>query len=175
MKEMFEIVKAEKEDIPEIVNLLNITYRSEESFKGWTSEAHLIQGPIRTDAALIEELMQQEGSMMLKCIDGQNRLIGCVHLRNDQGRLYLGMLSVLPNLQGGGIGKRFLKAADQQAKKMNCRSVYMQVVSGRKELTDWYIRHGFRFTGEKKDFDVDAKYGVPSQKLEFHYMEKLLD
>ena len=169
---MLEVAEAGMEDVEAIVNLLNITYRSEESFKGWTSEAHLIQGPIRTDSAVITELIEQANSVFLKCDDENNQTIGCMHLRKDDHRLYLGMLSVLPRLQGIGIGKKFLQAAEYYARKLGCRTIYMQVVSGRKELTDWYVRHGYGFTGERKDFDVEAKYGVPVKKLEFNYLEK---
>ena len=35
-------------DIPSIVALLNSAYRGESSMKGWTTEAHLIGGNVRT-------------------------------------------------------------------------------------------------------------------------------
>ena len=105
-------------------------------------------------------------------MDNKNKLVGCVHLRKDEEKLYLGMLSVKPYLQGKGIGTLFLKAGEEWAIKLGCGKIYMQVVSGRKELTDWYERHGFKFTGVTKPFDVDEKYGVPTQSLEFQFMEK---
>ena len=164
---MFEIEQATEKDVKEIVNLLNITYRGKDSFKGWTTEADIIKGPIRTDANIITNLMKEENSIFLKCENEKNKLIGCVHLKKNNNRLYLGMLSVLPPLQGKGIGKLFLKAAEEKAKELNCRSIYMQVISDRKELTEWYLRHGYVSTGDRKVFDVDTKYGVPTKKLEF--------
>ena len=169
---VYPIQLASEKDIPDIVDLLNITYRSEDSFNGWTSEANLIKGPIRTDEATIKNLMGEAGACFLKCLNEKNEVIGCVYLKKNGQRLYLGMLSVRPVLQGLGIGKRFLNEAELFAKKNGCDSVYMQVISQRKELNDWYLRNGYSFTGEKKPFDIDEKYGVPVKPLDFVFLEK---
>ncbi len=169
-----KIIKATKDDIFAIVELLNITYRGEESFKGWTTEADIIKGELRTDEKTIAELMNQKDSFFLKHLDGKKQLAGCVHLKKNGRRMYLGMLSVLPDLQGKGIGKLFLQEAELLAVNYGCSSIYMQVISERKELNDWYIRHGYLPTGEKKAFTVDEKFGVPVKPLEFLILEKKL-
>ncbi|MEZ4957002.1 MAG: GNAT family N-acetyltransferase [Saprospiraceae bacterium] len=172
---MYLIEKAAIDDVPEIVHLLNITYRGEESYKGWTTEAGIIKGTIRTDEAIVDELMKEEGSVFFKCLDEKNKLVGCVNLKKKGTKMYLGMLSVQPDLQGNGIGKRFLMEAENWARKNNCDTLFMQVISEREELNDWYKRHGYRETGKKKPFDVDQKYGVPVRPLEFIYLEKQLN
>ena len=169
---MYPIILATKQNIPAIVHLLNLTYRGDESLKGWTSEASIIKGPIRTDIETIENLIEEPNSYFLICLDEKKDVIGCVNLKKNGQRMYLGMLSVLPDLQGKGIGKLFLTEAEILARKKGCHAIYMQVISHRTELNDWYKRRGYVFTGEKKPFDVDKKYGVPTMPLEFVYLEK---
>jgi len=85
------------------------------------------------------------------------------------------MLTVRPYLQGKGIGKQMLKAAEEEAKKKGITSIFMTVISVRKELIDWYVRHGYVATGEKKPFAFsDPRFGQPKQQLEFIVLEKKL-
>ena len=85
------------------------------------------------------------------------------------------MLTVSPVLQNKGIGKRMLDAAEQEAKKKQCSSIYMTVISVRNELIAWYIRHDYRDTGERKPFSfTDPRFGLPKSKLEFVVLEKKL-
>ena len=95
-------------DITAIKDLLNTAYRGEESKKGWTTEADLIAGNTRTDEAMIKKVMQQSGSVILIYKDDKQKIIGCVNLQQHNDKLYLGMFSVSPQLQGGGIGKKIL-------------------------------------------------------------------
>jgi ribosomal protein S18 acetylase RimI-like enzyme len=53
------------------------------------------------------------------------------------------MFSVSPLAQGIGIAKKMLAAADDYARKHNCSSIYMTVISVREELIAWYERHGY--------------------------------
>jgi len=159
-------------DIPAISSLLNNAYRGESSKKGWTTEAHLIAGETRTDAANVKETMEQKGSVFLKYTNGQQQVIGCVNLQQHGDKLYLGMFSVDPQLQGGGIGKQLLQAAEEYARYLQCTSIYMSVISVRTELIQWYERHGYQDTGERKFFKEDALTGRHLQPLEFMIMEK---
>ena len=65
-------------DIAAINDLLNLSYRGEESKKGWTTEADLIAGETRTDEATIAHVMLQSGSVFLIYKDEQQKIIGCV-------------------------------------------------------------------------------------------------
>lgn len=165
---------AAPEDVPAIKDLLNSAYRGEGSKQGWTTEAHLIAGDVRTDDNSVTEVMQQEGSVFLKYTDNQNNIIGCVNLQQHNDRLYLGMFSVSPQVQGGGIGKKLLAAAEEHADHVHCRSIYMTVISVRSELIDWYKRYGYVDTGERKPFIEDGLTGKHLQQLEFMVLEKKL-
>jgi len=167
------ITKATTEDAPALDTLVNSAYRGESSRQGWTTEADLLDGT-RTDAAAITELIQTPGTIVLKYMEGQE-ILGCVELRMLYGKLYLGMLTVRPHLQGKGIGKKLLNAAEEEARKQMCTSIFMTVISVRQELIDWYVRHGYQSTGERKPFAFnDPRFGKPKMKLEFIVLEKKL-
>ena len=159
-------------DIPAITCLLHSAYRGESSKQGWTTEAHLIAGETRTDEANVREVMEKEGSVYLKYTNGQQEIIGCVNLQQHGDKLYLGMFSVDPQLQGGGIGKLLLQAAEEYARYVHCTAIYMSVISVRTELIQWYERHGYKDTGERKSFKEDELTGKHLQQLEFMVMEK---
>jgi ribosomal protein S18 acetylase RimI-like enzyme len=163
---------ADIKDIPVIKKLLNSAYRGEMSKQGWTTEAHLIGGDTRTDDLNIKQVMEQKGSAFLKYINEEEEIIGCVNLQQHDSKLYLGMFSVSPSLQGKGIGKQMLQAAEEYAKHLNCISIFMSVISIRAELIDWYKRHGYKDTGQRKEFIEDAVTGKHLQPLEFMVLEK---
>jgi ribosomal protein S18 acetylase RimI-like enzyme len=161
-------------DVEIITSLLNSAYRGETSKKGWTTEANLISGEVRTSKESLQKVMQQPDSVLLKFTDTNNAIVGCVNLQKQATKLYLGMLSVSPNLQNAGIGKQLLAAADEYALQQNCLSIYMTVITQRTELINWYNRHGYKDTGERKPFIEDGETGRHLQKLEFMVLEKIL-
>lgn len=165
------IAPATKEDIPALNRLVNSAYRGDTSRKGWTTEADLLDG-IRTDPDALKDMMEQPGAVILKCIDKHENLRGCVFLKKTEKHLYLGMLTVSPELQGGGIGKKLLEASEAYAREKGCNKIIMTVISVRRELIAWYERKGFNTTGEKSPFPKDPRFGIPKQKLEFVVMEK---
>ncbi len=167
------ISKATIEDAQALNVLVNSAYRGDSSRHGWTTEADLLDGT-RTTPELLMEILGRIDTTILKYTQG-NKLVGCVELRQTASRLYLGMLTVNPMLQGKGIGKILLDAAELQAKKMGCPSIYMTVISKRIELIDWYKRQGYCETGERKPFVIpDKRWGIPKSKLEFVVLEKLI-
>src|SRR6187551_2580905 len=109
MTQQLKISRLEKEDIDELVQLVNSAYRGESSKKGWTTEADLLDG-IRTDAGSIYSLISAPGSVILVYKD--ESLKGCVYLHAQKPGLYLGMLTVAPDYQSRGIGKILLRAAE---------------------------------------------------------------
>lgn len=167
------ITPATKADIPALNNLVNSAYRGDTSRKGWTTEADLLDG-IRTDPEALEDMMEQPGAVILKCTKNTGTLRGCVFLKKTDNQLYLGMLTVSPDLQGSGIGKQLLEASEAYARQQGCNKIIMTVISVRKELIAWYERKGFRTTGEKSPFPKDPRFGIPKQDLEFVVMEKSL-
>ena len=165
------ITKATLDDIPELNSLVNSAYRGESSKKGWTTEEHLLGG-IRTDEEGLLQTFGNEQITILKYTEN-DKIIGTVSLEKQGEKLYLGMLTVSPDLQGGGIGKQLLKAAEVFAQEENIPKIIMTVISVRTELIAWYERHGYVRTGETKPFPMDdPNFGMPKEFLEFIVLEK---
>jgi ribosomal protein S18 acetylase RimI-like enzyme len=160
-------------DIPVLVTLVNNAYRGDESRKGWTTEADLLEG-IRTDAESLQEMLSTPAVTILKGTDAEGQLLGCVYLEKKADTLYLGMLSVKPGVQAKGIGKQLLQAGETYAQQQHCRTVTMTVISVRHELIAWYERRGYRLTGATEPFPTSPKFGIPNQVLTFVVMEKQL-
>ena len=169
-----DISPATINDIPALVILVNSAYRGEGSKKGWTTEADLLGG-IRTSDTSLSAMINKPGASMLVCRDEAGTITGCVYLEKQENKIYLGMLTVSPDLQAAGIGKFLLAAAETYAKQLECSFITMTVISVRHELIAWYERHGYYKTGETKPFPaLDPSFGVPKQQLEFLVMEKAI-
>ena len=174
MQEELTIKIATKEDISQLEKLVNGAYRGEGSKKGWTTEADLLDG-IRTNKDVLSGMINRGDSIVLKCINATGELVGCVYLQNKEEKLYLGMLTVSPDIQDQGIGKKLLQAAEEYAQTQQCSAITITVISLRQELIKWYERRGYKATGEKKPFPSnDPRFGLPKQDLEFIVMEKKL-
>jgi len=167
-----QISPAHIKDIPDLVALINSAYRGEASKKGWTTEADLLKGELRTDIPTLTEIMNRLHAVILKYTSTEGSITGSVFLEKQERGLYLGMLSVSPLQQAGGVGKQLMKVAEQYAKENNCPCIFMNVISVRHELIAWYERLGYQKTGETKPLPTDTKFGVPTQPLEFIIMEK---
>lgn len=165
------ITKAGLADISELNALVNSAYRGEGSKKGWTTEADLLDG-IRIDEGTLNNYLNDPNVIILKNTDEEGRITGCVYLEVRKPKLYVGMFSVSPVLQGKGVGRKLLEAAEFYAKQLNCDILTMTVISTRAELINWYERRGFKATGEIVPFHDGTKFGVPKQLIELIVMEK---
>jgi len=163
---------ATEKDIPGLAALINSAYRGEGSKAGWTTEAYLVAGDIRTDAENMNELMRKPGACFLKYDNDEGETEGTVFLDvREPGKLYLGMLSVPPSLQARGIGKKLMSAAEEFAREKNCTCIYMRVISLRHELIAWYERQGYYQTGKTEPFPND-KFGMAREAIEFVVLQK---
>lgn len=163
-------------DAPVIAALVNSAYRGDPSRAGWTTEADLVSGA-RTDEGDVRRMLDEAGSMILLCQRG-DEIIGTVHLkRTDPASAYLGLFVVKPTLQGGGIGKQFLLAAEDEARaRFGITRMWMTVITLRGELLAYYERRGYRRTGELKPFPREAGASVPQvENLQLEVLEKRLD
>lgn len=168
------VTPANENDITALNVLINSAYRGETSKKGWTTEADLLDGT-RTDEESLKKLMLQPGAFILKYSE-ENKILGCVYLKHELNKMYLGMLTVSPELQNKGIGTILLAASEDIARKRNCTAVFMNVISKRTELINWYKKYNYVDTGITKPFPKhDPRFGIPKTKLEFIILEKKFD
>ncbi|KFF16761.1 GNAT family N-acetyltransferase [Flavobacterium hydatis] len=165
------IIKATLQDIPALNTLINSAYRGESSKKGWTTEANLLEGKRTTEEELTETI-QDPKNTILKFTEN-DQLIGCVLLVEKEDKLYLGMLTVSPELQNSGIGKKLLHQAEIHAKELGLPRIVMTVISVRDELVAWYKRNGYVDTGVREPFpESDVHVTVAEEPLEFIVLEK---
>jgi ribosomal protein S18 acetylase RimI-like enzyme len=167
--------KATKEDSGRIADLVNSAYRGDSSSQGWTTEAELLDGN-RINQEEVRTLIEAEKSMILLCLDG-TEIIGSVHLRKMDSAAYLGLFVVKPTLQGMGIGKRFMRAAENIAQKeWGVAKMSMTVITRRQELIAYYERRGYRRTGQISPFPADAGASSPRvEGLQLEVLEKDLE
>jgi ribosomal protein S18 acetylase RimI-like enzyme len=165
------LTQALQKDVPEINVLVNSAYRGETSKQGWTTEANLLDG-LRIDEETLISYFNDPAIVIIKNTDDNGLINGCVYLEVRGEKLYIGMFSVSPLLQGKGIGRDLLLAAEAYAKQVNCHVLTMTVISVRFELISWYERRGYKATGEILPFYVEKKFGVARQPIELIVLEK---
>lgn len=166
-----QIRLATLQDINSLEMLINSAYRGEESKKGWTTEADLLDG-VRIDTSRLKEVIIEPNNWIL-VLEDTGDIKACVHLKKELNQMYLGMLTVNPALQNKGFGKKLLEECERFSAKKRCNSIYMTVISIRTELISWYERQGYSNTGEKRPFPMaDSRFGIPKVHLEFTVLSK---
>jgi ribosomal protein S18 acetylase RimI-like enzyme len=165
------ITKATLEDVSSLNKLINSAYRGESSKKGWTTEANLLEGLRTTEQELTETIANHKNTILK--FTRNNAIIGCVLLIEKEQQLYLGMLTVSPELQNSGIGKKLLQHAEIHASTLGLPKIVMTVISVREELISWYKRNGYIDTGVREPFPVnDVHISISNKPLEFIVLEK---
>lgn len=163
-------------DISAIVDLVNRAFRETGAQESWNVE-DFIEGP-RIDEAAVRDDVEEELVHLLVHRDPEDgRLISTVRLEPAGGGIWhLGMLSVSPDRQAGQLGRRMVEAAEDYMREQDGRRVLLSVVNRRETLIDWYVRRGYRLTGERMPFPYDdQRFGRPLRDdLEFVMLEKTL-
>ena len=143
-------------DIPELHAVVERAYRGDSARAGWTNEADLVEGP-RTTADALRATLGDPHQRLLLALDG-TAIVGCVELSDrGEGTTYLGLLTVDPQRQAGGLGKQLLAAADAEARRsFGAVTMELTVIAQRAELIAYYERRGFAQTGERRPFPVEV-------------------
>ena len=162
-------------DAEAVCSLVNSVYRGENSKKGWTTEAYMLGG-IRIDTKSVIKIINKDSNVIILALLDNNLVVGCVHLETKENRCHLGMLSVDVNYQDKGIGKKIMDYSEGYAKyELECDIMEMKVIGQRKELIDFYIRRGYKITGESEPFLLNTHFGEPkTSDLYFEYLTKEL-
>jgi GNAT superfamily N-acetyltransferase len=81
-----------------------------------------------------------------KCLvaeDEGGRIIGVVYVEQNGTRGYFGMLAVKRWLQGTGIGRAMVGAAEDYCRQQGCTAMDINVLSLRRELLPFYRMLGY--------------------------------
>jgi GNAT superfamily N-acetyltransferase len=95
---------------------------------------------------------------------------GCVYVEPRGDRCYLGLLSVNPDAQGSGLGRRLMQAAEDRARELGCKAMDLRVVNLREELPSFYRHLGYVENGTG-EFPPEVSTLLPCH---FVYMAKEL-
>ncbi|AYG94993.1 GNAT family N-acetyltransferase [Brevundimonas naejangsanensis] len=167
---------AAPDDVPALRRLIESAYRGDSAKAGWSHEADLLGGQ-RTDEAELRDILA-DASRVILLAEVEGVLTGCVQVADQGGgRAYLGLLTVDPTRQAGGLGRRLIDAAEAEARRRFAATrMEMTVIRRRAELIAWYERRGYRLTGETRPFPLDdERFGLPqTRNLEFVVLEKAL-
>lgn len=180
-------------DAPAIQRLVQSAYRGDESRAGWTTEADLLSGPRIDEAGILAKMTDPDSAVLVATTSrpkaaekeqGGECIVGCCELTrrgpDHDDLVYFGLFAVSPGMQGGGIGRRVLEAAEDYARReWRARRMEMAAIWTRAELIAWYARRGYRPTGETRPFPVDEiarAGGAPLvDDLHFVVLEKDLE
>jgi ribosomal protein S18 acetylase RimI-like enzyme len=132
--------RARPSDIAALTDLVNRAYAIESSFVDGT----------RTTPEEIASLIDSGGFLVLEYAGG---LCGAVLVQGPgragarPSQAYFGMLSVLPELQGKGLGLRLVRVAEAMAEATGATSMSLRIINLRAELSRWYKSLGYREVG----------------------------
>ena len=113
------------DDVPAIADLVNRAFAVERFFKIGD----------RTTSGEIGQMMHR-GAFLLA--ERGDTLAGCVFVRGTGAVGYFGMLSIEPRLQGQGIGRAMVDAAEEHLRRRGCAEIEIHVVNlrGQGEIRD---------------------------------------
>jgi GNAT superfamily N-acetyltransferase len=140
--------RATSADAAALASLVNAAFAIEEFF---------VDGD-RTSPAEIERMMQDGAFLVL---DHEGGLAAAIYVER---RGYFGMLSVLPTLQGHGLGKRLVRIAEALCEASGCSTMSIRIINLREELARWYKSLGYREIGV-------APYTHRTLKRPAHFVE----
>jgi ribosomal protein S18 acetylase RimI-like enzyme len=166
------------DELADIAVLVNSAYRGELATKGWTSESYLLGGQRTDEASLRADLVASPGSTILTLRDAEGETpYASVWIQpSEDDAWYVGMVTVSPLRQDGGLGRTMLEAAENYARERGGKTMEMTVISVRDTLIAWYERRGYGLTGKTEPFPYgDERFGVPQRDdLHFVILEKAL-
>ena len=164
-------------DVAALHALVERTYRGDSAKRGWTHEADLLGGQ-RTDTDALTAQLTAPSHRILVAVDDDGALIGSVDIeKRGESVAYLGLLSVDPDRQAGGLGRALIAAGEELARSVfGATLMEMTVIAQRPELIAYYERRGYALTGETRPFPLDdPRFGLPTTRdLYFVVLDKAL-
>ena len=162
--QMLLFQKAEISDAETIAQLINSAYRGEESRKGWTTEADILDGLRTTTADVAKIIKRNDAFILIGVLNYQIVATICCELQILVGNntAHFGMIAVKPTLQNKSYGKQIIKAAELMTQRhWHAVGFSMAVISIRYELIAFYEKLGYQRTGEFKGFPVKPELWQP--------------
>ena len=131
----YRVRLADADDNEALIALINVAFMVERP---------IIDGD-RIDAERLSHLLDT-GKFLL--LEADAKLVSCVYVELKENRRgYIGLLSVDPERQKAGLGRRMIAAAEDFLRNVGCDFADLRVVTIRAELQPIYERLGYSVTG----------------------------
>jgi predicted N-acetyltransferase YhbS len=151
MNQLVQIRIAEASDARQVMAVINSAFRVAEQFFCFEDRIALEE---------VERLFTT-GTFLVAGSRGDRLLAGCVYVElKDDERSYLGLLSVDPAQQQGGLGSLLMTEAEKHCRELGSRFMDILIVNLRTELFPFYRRRGYVETGTLP-FPPDVKTKEP--------------
>jgi len=136
MNQAVRVRIADPSDARQIMAVINSAFRIAEEFFCFE------------DRITLEEVERLFTTGTFLVAESDNVLGGCVYVeRKDGDRSYLGLLSVDPAQQQGGVGSLLMNAGEAHCRDWGSRFMDIWIVNLRTELAPFYQRRGYAETG----------------------------
>jgi GNAT superfamily N-acetyltransferase len=139
---------AKPADAAKITAVINAAFRIAEEF--------FVDGN-RISQTEVEELLLKGAFLLAEAGD---RLTGCVYVELRGERSYLGLLSVDPARQQGGLGSLLMHEAENYCRERGSRVMDIYIVNLRKELPEFYRKRGYVENGTTP-FPLEVETKMP--------------
>jgi predicted N-acetyltransferase YhbS len=128
---MTKIRIANSDDDQKVTAVINAAFKIAEEF--------FVDG----NRITLEEVQQHRASGAFLVAESDDAIDGCVYVEPRGERAYLGLLSVDPARQQGGLGSRLMEAGEDYCRERGARFMDIYIVNLRTELPAFYERRGY--------------------------------
>jgi len=135
-------------DAANVTAIINAAFRVAEEF--FVDGNRITQGEV--------EKLLDKGVFLLA--ETGDQLDGCVYVELRGERSYLGLLSVDPNRQQGGLGSLLMNAAESYCRERGAHFMDILIVNLREELPSFYRKRGYVENGTTP-FPEDVETKIP--------------
>lgn len=152
---------ASTEDAAQLQQLVQSAFRAEDSRNAWSADMDL-SSRFRIEVPEIVMTIMDPDSAYLMATDNNGTLVASIGIsKRGTNRARLFMLAVDQHHQRGGIGRHVLTYAEHYCEQTwGVRKLELDALSTRQELILWYIRRGYRKTGESTPFPREKYDGL---------------
>jgi GNAT superfamily N-acetyltransferase len=145
MGEQNTIRVATPADAANITSVINAAFRIAEGFF------------IDYDRITQTEVEQLLGKGAFLLAEADDKLDGCVYVELRGERSYLGLLSVDPDRQQGGLGSILMNAAENYCRERGSSAMDILIVNLREDLPPFYRKRGYVENGTTPFPEVETK------------------
>lgn len=131
-----QIRPATSEDAPRLVEMINAAFAVETFLEGTRTNPEQLAASLASGTILVAEF--------------EGNISGSVYCERRGAVGYMGMLAVDPLMQGRGVARQLVSAAEAWFRLGNCSTVEISVLNLRAELLPRYQRMGFSIIGREE-------------------------